>query len=305
MVKIMNAQERINNEFDAFKALDSADRIPEVETYVLKDVGPDGIVLVKLNTHYNLDVGDYPTLESVVFPHIDKGDVNSLLVQDSHKGSDFFDHLIFGIKGKVYKSFTDNPAWENARYGIIPLGDDSIDLPETYKVLRDAGVVQRLYPDQIEEGKAIYNTLFDGNFNTFSLRNISGVKPEQVETDVLDNSITINAAGDIGVGWVTGESQQTIRDFLFQFHSLDKMRLDLRGTSVKSGTYKGQFNTDIEQTLSNINNWIPDALKYKLFENFYINVTDSKVGQEDGLTVFENGKARKPKPEECWPVVEA
>ncbi|MCK5234755.1 MAG: hypothetical protein KAJ88_02835, partial [Candidatus Aenigmarchaeota archaeon] len=135
--------------------------------------------------------------------------------------------------------------------------------------------------------------------------NIYGVKPELVETDVLDNSIAINAAGDIGVGWVPGESQQNIRDFLFQFHPFDKIKLDLRGTFVNSGTYKGQFNTDVEQTLSNINNWIPDAVKYKVLKDFYINVTGSKVEQEDGLTVFEDGKAREPKPEEKWPVSEA
>ncbi|MCK5373022.1 MAG: hypothetical protein KAJ20_01680, partial [Candidatus Aenigmarchaeota archaeon] len=111
----------------------------------------------------------------------------------------------------------------------------------------------------------------------------------------------INVAGDNSVGWIMGESQQDIRDFLWQFHPFDKIHLDLRGISVESGTYNGQFGK-VEQTLSNIGNWIPD---YMMFEDLYINVTGSRVKSDDGLTVFENGKAREPEPEECWPVSEA
>lgn len=273
---------------------------PELDVYVLPNVGDGGVLLVKNNTP------DSTAFEDLFFPDLDTEELRRI---KSQPGRDFMYSFPEGCL--TCASFSDNPLYTDARYVVIPitvLNEMSFsDKADVYLKLEKAGAVKRLLPEQVKEGGEIYRTLClyneYGAAGSDLITNFreNGIKPEHLEIDVVQKSVKINAAGDTDVGWGR-ESQQTIRDFLWQFHSFDNIYLDLRGTSVKSGTYKGQLGIDIEQTLSNIGNWIPD---YMMFEDLYINVTGSRVGSDDGLTVFENGKAREPEPEECWPVSEA
>ncbi|MEA2004446.1 MAG: hypothetical protein U9O53_05855 [archaeon] len=285
---------------------------PELDVYVLPNVGGDGVLLVKNN------MPDSTVFEDLFFPDLDTENLPRI---KSQPGREFM--YSFPKDCLTCASFSDDPLYTNARYVVIPIPVlnemDFSDKSDIYLKLEKAGAVKRLSPEQCLEGEDIYRTLVPYNeygavgSDLMSRFRKIGIQPKHFETDVVQKSVQINAAGDRYVGIDREGRDVSIRDFLFQFHSFDKMDLDLRGTFVSSGTYKGQFNTDIEQVLSNINNWIPDALKYKVLNDCYINVTGSRVKQDDGLTVFEddgltvfeNGKAREPKPEEKWPVYEA
>ncbi len=273
---------------------------PELDVYVLPNVGDGGVLLVKSN------ISDSTAFEDLFFPNLDTKELCRI---KSQTGREFMDSFPRG--SLTCASFSDNPSYTNARYVVIPISVlnemDFSDKSDVYLKLEGAGAVKRQSPEQCLEGEDIYNTLLlyneygaAGSDLISKFRKVE-IKPEHLETDVVQKSVKINAAGDNNVGWIMGESQQDIRDFLWQFHFFDKIHLDLRGTSVESGTYNGQFGK-VEQTLSNIGNWIPD---YMMFEDLYINVTGSRVKSDDGLTVLENREAREPKPEECWPVSEA
>lgn len=270
------------NRFDAFEKDLFGGRIPlEFEAFVLPH---RRIVLVRNRTHY----GDADnTLERVVFPN---GDWERLSRDRSHAGRE----AMYGLFSEVYASFSMNLADSDARYGIISFDDTE----KIEKILR-MGMIQRTSAEDIQEGERIYRTLVKtneygpaGSGLIFQFMRW-GLKPNQVLTDVIENSIEINAEGDHKVGWDTYDGKPVnYEDIVFALSDFKKVRLNLKGTSVTSGEYRG-LGGYYKVDFSKPEIWsqkYPISLKSYL-HGLYIDVTNTKV-HTTGATIFENGKVR-------------
>lgn len=166
-------------------------------------------------------------------------------IQMSHSGREVMNNL---GRNTMYAAFTDNEC-KSDRFVIIPFSEK-----ERIQEILLLPHIERTSASDTEEGEKIYKGLIEHNeFEAYDHRdflNNFGLKPKDVEIDILNKTISIVVINKYSVG-----DSVSIPEFLknLDIMGFSKVYIDLR----KTGAFLGE--DDKAKFIDRSKTWIPDC----------------------------------------------
>lgn len=231
------------------------------------------VALVRHRTHYNQP----SLLIAAAFPHAGKERHEHMSIQTSHPGREVMNTL---GKNTMYSAFTNNE-WNCDRFVIIPLSEKS-----RIQKLLSMPHVEWISSSDIQEAEEIYKGLVEhneyGHYDHRDNLRAFGLKPEQVEIDAINSTISINAEGDSDVG-----ANATLGSFLkdLEIMGFKKATLNLSNTMIYLGDYK-TIGKDLPADFSDPYTWLPE---FKNPMKLSINVEGCRnIRNSSDIVIYKN-----------------